>query len=456
MSFVDDLRARKRALKSELDADLRRSELSGKAMTATERRSWDSRMEELTGVSERLDELAEQEARDNAGNAHRAMMAGGPNVNAGLAYTQSRDVYAPDNFRNSFFVDQWAAQRGDGEAQQRLSSNNASRGMESRAGDLVSVTATQGGVFAPPSWLVQEYVALARPGRVTADLMTKEVLPKGISSINLPKVSGGSGAGVQATQNSALTDTALTSTSVSSGITLIGGKQIISRQLLDQSPGGMFDRVILQDLAAEAAKQLDIQVISGSGSSGQLRGIASVAGGTTITYTTATPKVIDGTTNANSFFSQIVKAAATIATNRFRPAQVIVMTPNRWAWVLEAVDSQGRPLVTPNGPQYNGIGTQGNVLGEGAAGTLAGLPVYIDANIPQTWNSSTNQDGVFVLRTDDMLLLESEPEFQTFDATYADNFSILARSVQYAAFLPDRYAASVGVIQGTGLVAVSL
>jgi hypothetical protein len=145
-----------------------------------------------------------------------------------------------------------------------------------------------------------------------------------------------------------------------------------------------------------------------------------------------------------------------VAQNRFAPATAIIMRPDRWGWVLEALDTSNRPLVVPDGPVFNGLGISSEPVAAGAAGTLAGLPVYLDPLIPTTWNSSTNQDAVFVLRTDDLWFYESELELQVFDSTYADNFSLLCRALGYSAFLPDRQPASVGVIEGTGLTAVSL
>jgi len=41
----------------------------------------------------------------------------------------------------------------------------------------------------------------------------------------------------------------------------------------------------------------------------------------------------------------------------------------------------------------------------------------------------------------------------SFDATYADNASILFRALGFAAAIPDRLVASCTVIRGTGLVA---
>src|SRR5262249_47576032 len=98
----------------------------------------------------------------------------------------------------SFFMDLRNAKLGVYESIDRLNRNHkVAVEREARAGDMTTV-AGAGGQFAPPLWLVEEFVALARPGRVAADLCTHDTLPEGISSINMPKVSSGATTAVQA------------------------------------------------------------------------------------------------------------------------------------------------------------------------------------------------------------------------------------------------------------------
>ena len=125
-------------------------------------------------------------------------------------------------------------------------------------------------------------------------------------------------------------------------------------------------------------------------------------------------------TASESFYNKVVAAATAIATARYLPAAAIVMHPNRWAWVLEALDTATRPLIvlTAQGP-FGDVGTIGSVVAEGAAGTFAGLPVYTDANIPINVGLGT-EDIVIVARFPDCYLWESELSLQSFDATYAD------------------------------------
>ena len=306
-----------------------------------------------------------------------------------------------------------------------------------------------GGEFAPPLWLIEDFVELARPGRITADLIGSETLPAGVASINIPKISAGAGVGVTVTQNTTITETNVTTTSVSSGITEVTGKQTVSLALLRQS-GTPLDRIILADLAEAYAVMLNTQVISGSAANGQLRGL--ITAGTAVTFTTTQPAVVSATA-VNSFYMKVLQAQSTLAGARYLPADAIVMHPRRWAWVLGALDSSNRPLVVPSGAGSNQVGVSSALAAQGYAGEMLGLPVYVDPGIPTNLGTGTNQDVVFVLRKSDLQLWESAVETASFDATYADQNSILYRVLGFSAFIPHRHQASVQVIGGTGLVA---
>lgn len=356
--------------------------------------------------------------------------------------SEPNPVYRKGDSSTSYFRDLYEVTKGSSEARDRLAS------AQSRAATTV---AAAGGEFAPPAWLVEDFIAIARAGRVTADILNKQDLPGGISSVNLPKALTNSLAAVTQTQNTTITESAFTSTSVTSGIAEISAKQTVSLALLKQS-GVPIDQVILQDLAQGYAVTLDTQVLNGSNANGQLRGLLTA--GTTVTYTSAAPAVVS-TTAANSFYNKILSAQAAMSGSRYLPANAIVMHPRRWSWVLSALDSSNRPLVTPNGQAFNQVAVTGEQVAEGFAGELLGLPVYVDPNVVTTRGVATNQDVVYVLRTDDIWLWETATETASFDATLADQNSILYRVLGYAAFIPDRYAASVQVIDGTGLVAPS-
>lgn len=354
---------------------------------------------------------------------------------------EANPVYRKDDIEVSYFRDLFNSTRGDDGARRRLIAAQETRAQTTAAG--------AGGEFAPPLWLIDDFVALARPGRITADLIGAQPLPAGVSSINIPKISVGSTVGVTQTQNTAITESNITTTSISSGITEITGKQTVSLALLRQS-GTPLDRIILSDLAEAYAVMLDQQVINGSAANGQLRGM--ITAGTTVTYTSSAPTVVS-TTAANSFYMKVLSAQSTLAGTRYLPADAIIMHPRRWAWVLAALDSSNRPLVVPTGAGSNQAAASGALVAQGYAGEMLGTPVYVDPNIPTNRGAATNQDVVFVIRRGDLQLWESSVETASFDATYADQNSILYRVLGFAAFIPHRHQASVQVIDGTGLVA---
>lgn len=401
---------------------------------------------EIREAGEKIDQARKDESAEVESRGADVIAAETRTQTPHLQVSEQNPVYRKEG-RESYFKDLFFAGQGSS-AESTQARDNLARSQETRA---LTTVAGAGGQFAPPAWLVDEYIALARAARVTADLVQHDVLPGGVSSINLPSVATGTTAAVQNPQNTAVSNTDLTTGSVTSSITTIAGQQVVSLQLLRQS-GIPLDRVILGDIAAAAASALDVQVINGSNASGQLKGL--VTSGTTLTWTTASPAVVSATA-ANSFYNKIINGIYTLATSRYLPANAIVMHPTRWGWVLEALDSQLRPLVVPNGPAFNALAVQGEPAAQGYAGTLAGLPVYVDPNIPTNLGAGTNQDPVFVLRTSDHWLYETPIEQTTWEATYANQNSVLFRALSFAAFLT-RYSASAQVINGTGTITPTL
>ena len=427
-------------LGSELDKLREATEIDAarEAELVEQRASKSALVKELDAAIERY----EAEARSDAEISLRSEQVVEAPVQRAQVTEKANPVYRKDDPEVSYFRDLYNARHmGDEKARQRLIASQETR--------AATTTAANGGSFAPPLWLVDDFVALARAGRVTADRMNIETLPEGVSSINIPKLTGGADVAVVQTQNTTITESTVTSTSVSSGITEIAGKQTVSIALLRQS-GTPIDRIILGDLAAAYAATLDGQVIAGSNANGQLRGL--ITAGTTVTYTSTQPSVVS-TTAADSFYGKVLSASAAMFSSRYAGPDTIVMHPRRWNWVLNALDSSLRPLVVPGGPAFNQVAIGSGAVGEGYAGELLGLPVYVDPNIPTNIGTSTNQDVVFVLRTADLWLWESQIETASFDATLAAQNSVLFRALGFSAFIPHRHAASVQVISGTGLVA---
>jgi len=295
---------------------------------------------------------------------------------------------------------------------------------------------------------MSQYVDLARAGRAYANLCNTQPLPAGTDSINIPKMSTGTATAIQTADNAAVAETDMTDTSVQAPVRTIAGQQDVAIQLLDQSPIS-FDQVIFRDLVADYATKLDLQVISGSGSSGQVTGVRGTSGITTIAYTDASPTVAE-------LYSKLADAVQRVHTQRFMPPTVIVMHPRRWAWFLAASDSNGRPLVVPqSGNPQNAVATLGAVAAEQVVGSMHGLPVVTDPSMPTTLGAGTNEDVVHVLRASDLLLFESGIRSRVLPDVGSGNLTVRLQVYGYLSFTAARYPASVVEIGGSGLAAPS-
>ncbi|MFJ6841353.1 phage major capsid protein [Streptomyces griseoluteus] len=400
---------------------------------------------QLTQLDERISELTAEAERSATVTAGAAAVK---RAKARVSSVSEERTYAKGNGR-SYLQDLAKVQLNmdSGEARERLMRHAQDVATDPEYRDL-SRTDGNGGYFVPPVWLMDQYAELARAGRAYANVVSNQPLPPGTDSINIPKVASGTATAVQNGDNTAVQETDLTDTFINAPVRTIAGQQDVAIQLLDQSPVS-FDEVIFRDLVADYATKTDLQVISGSGSAGQVLGVRNTAGITTISYTDATPTVA-------KLYSKIADAVQRVHTGRFMAPTVIVMHPRRWAYLLAASDSTGRPLVVPNsGNPQNAIGTLGVVGSQQVVGTMHGLPVVTDPSMPTNLGVGTNEDVIHVLRASDLILYESGIRSRVLPEVGSGNLTVRLQVYGYLAFTAARYPASVVEIGGTGLVAPS-
>jgi HK97 family phage major capsid protein len=398
---------------------------------ADETRSLDER---IASTERLIADETEREARERQTNPTGAK----PHVPR--ATVTDPEVYAR-GAQTSYFRDLYRAQHANSrESIERLARND--RAMADNA-EFRALTTTDGagGEFVPPLWMVQQFIELARAGRVVADQVTGATLPGGTDSISLPRLATGTAVAEQATQNTAVQNTDATTNSVTANVATIAGQQVVAQQLLDQSPINM-DEVLLADLAADYAVKADVFVISNNAANKV--GLLSVSGLNAITYTDASPTV-------GELYAKVADGIQQIHTGRLMPGDKIFMHPRRWAWFTSALDTAGRPLVTPD--SQNSIAQAGGVVSQGRVGVLQGLPVYVDPNIPTNLGTGTNEDRIIIVRSGDVIFYESTPRSETFRETKADQLSVLLRFYAYCALHASRYPKSISVVSGTGLVA---
>lgn len=431
MSLIDTMEARLADISASMEAVITAAETETRNVSDDEQASIDGFLTEHRSVEAKIASLRDVEAL----RAKRAAVIPAATVTP-AATTELRTEPYRKGGNESYFKDLYLQSvKGDRRAAERLTVNDRHRAdKEQRA---MSTTAGAGGEFAPPLWQIDEFVAFRRAGRVFADRLNHEVLPAGISSINIPKVTTGALTGTQGSQNTAVANRDFATTSVSAGINTVAGRVIISQQDLDQSPINL-DSIILGDLTRDYALQLDTAVIAG---------VAGVSGINAITYTDATP-------TTGKLLSQVQAAIDAVHSGIFSPATAIIMRPDRWGRLLAAVDTAGRPLVIPE-PGYgsfNAVGAAAGAVPQGYAGTLRSVPVYLDPSIPVNLGAGTNQDEIFVLDPAQITLYESAPKTEAFQETYADNLSVLIRFYAYYGLLANRLPKAISLIGGTGLI----
>lgn len=330
-----------------------------------------------------------------------------------------------------------------------------------------NTTAGTGGEFVPPLWLVSQYVPFVRPGRVFANRVRNLPLPPGINIINLPKITTGAQAAIQGSQATPVQSVDIVTSTVSARVNTIAGQEDISLQLLEQSPLAM-DNVVWDDLGRDYDQRLDIQVVAGSGINGQHKGVLSVTSATSNTsitnanaITVSSANFHDTSTSATQFRS-IVNGKTQIETLRVAAATAIWVHPRRAnSWEFTAFDTQARPLFVAYNP-FNALGVEVPNVPEGYAGSLTGLPVFKDANMPTAANGTSGnvvvttggtQDPIVVVKEDDLYLWEGTLRVRALPEILSGTLQIRFQLYAYSAFMPDRFPPSISYLTGAGVAA---
>ncbi len=419
------------------ERDLTETEDQSLKDLATRAVELDARIQELRDVQTANLEAAKLRAEVAATDDSETRAVGN------VVVTNEPRTYTPENRSVSFFADLYNMQyNNDIEASDRIRRHRNEVELEERAGTTANVAG-----LTVPQYLVSLAAELSRAGRPFADQCTNLPLPDTGMTLNISRVTTGTSAAAQASENAAVSQTDLDDTLLTADVRTIASGQQISKQMLERSTG--VDALLAADMMGAVATVLEDQILNGSGSSGNLLGLSNISGINTVTYTDASP-------TGAELYSKIVDGIQQINSNRFAGADLLVCHPRRLAFLQSQTDSSGRPLVVPtqNVPQ-NAMGT-GPIAGYGVTGaSIAGLPVVTSGKISTAAGSGGNEDVIFIVRRADMLLFEdnTQPVMVRMDQTAGLNLTVTLVAYQYACFIGGRYPASISMISGTGLVA---
>jgi HK97 family phage major capsid protein len=466
-SLVDTLRESRKTMLAELDVILAGPKAANRGLTKGEETRFDAKRDEIKALDVDLEAAEETERRKQNVVGMNAYLGGQPGEqrNPGARWTAgtnetyrrggghsyfqdlaiSRTQPTPDvNERLARHASQMDQALASGEVEKRAPqwSTAATAGTEYRVNP--SRVDGQGGYFVPPLWLIDEYVDYARAGRATADLMHKIPLPPGTDSINLPRFATPTATGIQTADAAAVTSVDMTDDFITAPVRTIAGQQDVAMQLLDQSPAG-YDEIVFKDLQADYNMRLDLQVLTGTGATGQLQGILGVTGINAITFTNASPTL-------PLLWPSLLQAASRVANGVFQPPDAIAMTASRWYWAGGQLDTTNRPLVTGDGP-FNAFGAVNPRAAQNAVGSLGGLPAIADANIPANNGTGVNEDRIIIAKWGELYLYESTPRIRVLQEVLSGTLQVRFQLYNYVAALPQRRPKAISIVSGTGLVA---
>lgn len=426
--------------------------------TAEERGITDTELAEIRAAKEasaalddRINELTDLARRNNVASAAIAGIGGAKVRKEERTYTAEKAAKG----EVSFFRDAFFAREGDFQAQARI---NRHANEVTTEGEAIEQRATTTGSFAGlvvPQYLVDMAAEALRNGRPFANSCTKLPLPEQGTSFLVPRGTTGATTAVQATENATMNITDEVWANVTVPVATVAGQQQVSRQSLERGTPGL-DALIYLDLAGAYHANVDTQLWQGTGSSGQVLGVQLTSGIGAATAFGAAPTATLFTSKLAGQIAGIAGAGAQIS------PKVIFMHPRRWGWLNTLMDSQGRPIVQPvaNGvfnvlgvnmnPGAYGVDSATATSGHNVVGTLQGLPVVTDANMPAAVGTNV-EDLVFVCDTRQMLLWEQGdgmPQMLRFEQTLGNQLTVLLAAYGYIAFTAGRYPQAAGKIGG--------
>jgi hypothetical protein len=348
--------------------------------------------------------------------------------------------------RRSYFKDLFM-RRDDSEARERLESHGrqmADLPTESRELELdgleyerrvnPNLEEGHGSEFAPPLWLNREFAPGKRTGPVLQKLIPTFDLPKGVSSVNLPRITGGTSVSPQQPGGPVDSKEVLTKAAKSPAV-VFAGQSDWSIQALEQSPAGAhLDWAILFDLHESCDEHLENAFIKNTVEANQFQGLLDLSETNTITYTSASP-------TGTAMVPYIGQAIAEVGVKRKRPPEALLMNTSRFAWLCTSEDASNRPLSIEDYP-----------LSDFPRAGFAGYGVYNDDAILQTYGSEGNQDAIIACRPKDMILLDSAPVTMVAEDVLSGTMEVRFQLHRTVAAILGRYPPGVSKLIGTGMV----
>lgn len=368
--------------------------------------------------------------------ASRGVARLGLNGGGGRLRVKESMVYEARSAHSYFRDLVYSKVEGDEEARSRLLQHGRQMVVESR-----DVTTADPGAasFIPPLYMGQQWIDTATPGRPFADRVPKIPLSSTGKRMDFPRVQVAPDVGVQVAEADAVNETDFDSETYSVNKVTIAGQNDVSIQSLEFSDPSI-DTVIMRELMKSYNQKLDYQLIYGTGSGGQHRGIKTVVvsdGGNTVAFSSG---------NGAALLGKLYEAQSDIATQApGYDAQTVLLHSRRAAWLASHRDANGN--LFQQGQLFLAAGEQDR----GFVGNVAGLNVVRDANIATTQGTGTNEDDVYVMDINELMLAEGPLRTRVLQEVLSGTLQIRIQLYAFSAFAGGRRPKVLTRISGAGL-----
>jgi len=298
-------------------------------------------------------------------------------------------------------------------------------------------------------------------------------LPPGTDSINVPRLKAPTKVAPQTADSAAVESKDFTDEAVQANVKTLAGQEDVAIQLLEQSPGQIVDRVIMEDLLADYNRLVDRQVLYSPGTATTSLNAGEIVGlfpktnwGVGAPYEANETVFTQGTIKEATpiGFNQLLGALASkVSYNRYDLENLhFVLHPRRWFWFATTGDGPkaeyGRPLINTNefGPFNIAALNTDPTPYEGLVGRVPfGPNVYIDGNIPTTTSSGAysttgEEDFALAAKFDDLWLFEGDLRTRVLPEILSGTLEIRYQVFNYVAFLC-RYPQSIAFGTGSGM-----
>lgn len=427
-------------------AELRGQEAKGEAVDATsveklrsKKAAIDARVEARNArIAELEADLAADRAAAELAAQVRSTGVAKPAYDGVARVGAEERSYHPGNDPkgSGFLQDVAASALGNWEAREKLQRHMVEERIERKGAWQNRATGTGSFVgLTVPQYLTDFFAPQAKAMRPFAEVARKMDLPSQGMVVNISRITTGSTAAVQATQNNSVSNQDLADTLLTIPIQTMAAQQTMSRQAIERSTGA--EEVTLDDLLRQYNTQLDSTLLNQA-----TTGLSAISNN--IDLATGSLPASNKITYLQAKLMQAKSNLESVLLDQQEADQIAVMHSRRWASIVSANTTAFPYIQQAMAGSFYQAGSDNNVnYGPGWRGSLAGLQVVVDNNVTTSGSadSGSGEDEIYVVNRREFILWEdpTAPVMIRAEQTNAASLGVLFVLYGYFAYTGLRY-----------------